>query len=50
MYGAHRELEHLTKMKATQSSVDNDIKRAEDDDVKDEAMKTMMLSKGLWKK
>ena len=46
---SHRELEHLTTMKARQSSVDDDNKRAEDDDVEDEAMKAMMLTKHLWK-
>ena len=39
----HQELEHLITMKAMQSSLDDDNKRAEDDDVEAEAIKTMML-------
>ena len=44
---SHWELEHLRTMKVGQSSVDADNKRVEDDDVEDEAMKTMMLRKRL---
>ena len=33
-------------MKAMQSSVDDDTRRAEDDDVKDETMKAMTLPNG----
>ena len=46
---SHWELEHLRTMKVGQSSVDADNKRVEDDDVEDEAMKAMTLTKLLWK-
>ena len=49
MYSPHRELEPSMTTKARKSTLDYANKRAEDDDVEDEAMKAMMLKKCLWK-